>query len=171
MQKRLLAVTIEGYRIYNVYVPNGQSVNSDKYDYKLAWLEAFQRFVQKEQASYQKQIILGDFNIAPTDLDVYDPKVWRDCILVSDKERESLNQLLSLGFYDSFREEHPQKQDCFSWWDYREGRYQKGEGLRIDLILASEGLKNLKQHTSIDKIPRSWPRPSDHCPVVLHLKV
>lgn len=168
-QRRLLAVTIDDYRIYNVYVPNGQAVDSDKYVYKLEWLEAFHAFVKSEQEQYTKQIILGDFNIAPTDIDVYDATRWQDCILVSDNERQALSKLLSLGFHDSFRLLHPNEGDCFSWWDYREGHFQKGEGLRIDLILVSEALKQSAKQASIDKVPRGWVRPSDHAPVLLTL--
>ncbi len=167
-ERRLLAVTVDGIRIYNVYVPNGQSVDSEKYQYKLEWLSAFTAFVEQEQKTYDKQIILGDFNIAPEDIDVYDVTAWHESVLVSTKERNALQSLLALGFYDSFRLFSDDKH-CYSWWDYRGGHFQKGEGLRIDLILVNQMVKTLATEATIDKTPRHWPRPSDHCPVLLTL--
>jgi exodeoxyribonuclease-3 len=163
-QKRLLALTIDGIRLYNVYVPNGQSLESDKFQYKLRWLEAFTALVEAEKATYPNQLILGDFNIAPTDRDVFDVKEWRDCLLVSEKERRALRQLLKLGFIDSFRL-FKQRDDLFSWWDYRDGNYQKNKGLRIDLILMNEPLVERCINSAIDPTPRGWLRPSDHAPV------
>lgn len=168
-QRRLLAATIDGIRIYNVYVPNGQSIDSDKYQYKLDWLEAFTAFVQEEKETYPNQLILGDFNIAPGDRDVYDVKEWRDSVLVSDKERAALNRLLKLGFADSFRI-FKQRDDLFSWWDYRDGNFNKNLGLRIDLILMNEPLVERCLNSAIDPTPRGWIRPSDHAPVFVALR-
>lgn len=168
-QRRLMAATIDGIRIYNVYVPNGQSLDSDKYQYKLRWLKAFTDFIEQEKKDYDKQVILGDFNIAPTDRDVYDIKEWRDCVLVSDKERHALNALLKLGFIDSFRL-FKQRDDLFSWWDYRSGNFQNNQGLRIDLILVNEAVADTCINSVIDPTPRGWMRPSDHAPVFIALR-
>lgn len=168
-QRRILAATIDGVRVINLYVPNGQSVGSEKYDYKLAWLDAVTEFVALEKTMHQDIVILGDFNIAPNELDVYDVKEWKDCILVSEKERSALKRILKLGFADSFRL-FKQQLDSFSWWDYRAGNFQQNKGLRIDLILMTESLVNRCQNAAIDKTPRSWHRPSDHVPVFVLLE-
>lgn len=167
-QRRLLAATIGDIRLYDVYVPNGQSLDSDKYEYKLAWLKAFIEFVKAEQAVFDKQLILGDFNIAPDERDVHDVEKWHDCVLVSALERQALQQLLNLGFSDSFRL-FEQPDGLFSWWDYRAGQFNKNQGLRIDLLLLSDALKARCKASRIDKTPRSWPRPSDHAPVLVEL--
>lgn len=168
-QKRIIAATFNDVRIINVYVPNGSEVGSEKYDYKLNWLNAFHQYIQEELKRYPKMVILGDFNIAPTDEDVHDKNLWQDCILVSDKERSALQNLLDLGFSDSFRlfDQAPEK---FSWWDYRAGSIKANKGLRIDLVLVSEAIKTLCQKSDIDFLPRQWERPSDHTPVFIELK-
>lgn len=167
-QKRMLAATFDGVRVINVYVPNGSEVNSEKYDYKLAWLSAFTRYIKEELKRYPKMVILGDFNIAPTDEDVHDASFWQDCILVSEKERQALHDLLALGFSDSFRL-FPQKALQFSWWDYRAGSIKANKGLRIDLLLVSDALKENCHSSQIDFKPRQWERPSDHTPVSIEL--
>ena len=160
-QRRVLRATYGEVRVLNLYVPNGTSLESDKYQYKLNWLNHLHDYVQTALEQHSKLVVLGDFNIAPTDADVYDPKVWVNRIIVSPKERAALQGLLDLGLRDCFR---LFEQEGFSWWDYRRGGFQLNRGLRIDLILASSGLNCIA--CMIDTLPRSLERPSDHTPVV-----
>ena len=164
-QKRVLAATIAGVRVINLYVPNGQAVGSEKYDYKLGWLAALRAYLEDELRRHQKLVVLGDFNIAPADADVYDPEKWGDAILCSPRERAALSTLLDLGLTDVFREfEQPEK--SFSWWDYRAAGFRRNAGLRIDLILTSAAMTSSCTSSFIDREPRGWERPSDHTPVV-----
>jgi exodeoxyribonuclease-3 len=164
-QRRILASTIDGVRVVNLYVPNGQSVGSEKYEYKLRWLAALRDFLENELKSHDKLVVLGDFNIAPDDRDVYDPEKWGDDVLCSPLEREALGKLLKLGLTDVYRNfEQPQK--SFSWWDYRRAGFQRDAGLRIDLILANDAMNSACQASYIDREPRTWERPSDHTPVI-----
>lgn len=164
-QRRILAATIGGYRILNLYVVNGSEVGSDKFDYKLNWLQKITDYVCDQVAIYKDFIILGDFNIAPMDADVHDPELWRERILCSTSEREALQRLMDCGFVDTFRLfDQPPK--LFSWWDYRGGGFRRNHGLRIDLILASHKLAGQCTQSVIDIEPRTWERPSDHAPVV-----
>ncbi len=166
---RLLAGTFNGTRIINVYVPNGQDVTSEKYTYKLEWLKRFRDFAADELQHYSEMILLGDFNIAPQDEDVYDPKVWQGCVLVSEPERHALQRLFHLGFQDSFRLfDHPKEQ--YSWWDYRAAAFRRNMGLRIDLILVSSSLAKRCIQSEIDKSPRGKEKPSDHTPVWINYK-
>lgn len=169
-QRRILAATIDGIRIINLYVPNGQSLESDKFQYKLNWLEEVTAFIAKEKEKYPKMVVLGDFNIAPFHEDVWDPKEWQDKILVSHQERTALNRLLRLGFVDSFTM-FQQPPDSFSWWDYRAASFRQNKGMRIDLVLLSSALADSCQNSSIDKTPRSWERPSDHAPAFVVLSI
>lgn len=164
-QKRLLAATIEGVRVINVYIPNGSSVDSDKYLYKLDWLTQLESFVNDELTKHEKVILLGDFNIAPADADVHDPAEWEGQVLVSKPEREHFQSLLQLGLHDTFRL-FPQAAGLYSWWDYRAMAFRRNRGLRIDLILSSQALAQSCQSCAIDKIPRKHERPSDHAPVM-----
>jgi exodeoxyribonuclease-3 len=164
-QRRVLAATIDGIRIHNLYVPNGQSIESEKYQYKMRWLEALKRQVQLELADYPNSILLGDFNIAPEDRDVHDPAAWAGKVLCSDREREALSALTDLGFQDVFRN-FEQEEKSFSWWDYRAAAFRRNMGLRIDLILASGALKESCTGCRIDIEPRRLERPSDHTPVI-----
>jgi len=164
-QRRVLAATIDGVRIHNLYVPNGQSVESEKYQYKMGWLEALKRQVQTDLAQYPNSILLGDFNIAPEDRDVHDPAAWAGKVLCSDREREALKELTDLGFQDVFRN-FDQEEKSFSWWDYRAAAFRRNMGLRIDLILASGSLKDACTACRIDVEPRRLERPSDHTPVI-----
>ncbi len=169
-QRRILAASIAGVRVVNLYVPNGSEVGSEKYDYKLDWLQKMQVFLQQQLANYEKVVVLGDFNIAPADDDVHDPAAWQGSVLVSDKERQALQTILAQGYTDVYRLfDQPEK--SFSWWDYREAGFRRNRGLRIDLILASEPLKNTCHLSWIDKEPRSWERPSDHTPVIAEFNV
>ena len=164
-QRRILAATIDGVRVIDLYVPNGSEVGSEKYDYKLGWLDALHGFLAAELDSHEKLVVLGDFNIAPADADVYDAEKWGDAILCSPAERAALGRLLELGLTDVFRNfEQPEK--TFSWWDYRAAGFRRNAGLRIDLILASAGMSAACTASYVDKEPRAWERPSDHAPVV-----
>ena len=164
-QRRILASTINDVRVINLYVPNGSEVGSDKYAYKLRWLEALHGFLESELAAHERLVVLGDFNIAPKDEDVYDPEKWGDAVLCSPAERAALGKLLDLGLTDVYRKfDQPEKD--YSWWDYRRAGFQRNAGLRIDLILASEAMSKACTASYIDKEPRAWERPSDHAPVV-----
>ncbi len=164
-QRRVLAVTIGDTRILNIYVPNGESLSSEKYLYKLNWLHKLDLFLKNELKKFPKMLVLGDFNIAPKPIDVYDPDQWEGSVLYSDKERQAFQDMLQVGFKDCFREMMPTEQ-AYSWWDYRMNAFKRNMGLRIDHILASTELSAQCVKCYIDKIPRSWERPSDHAPVV-----
>jgi exodeoxyribonuclease-3 len=163
-QKRMLAASYDGLRVVNLYVPNGQSVGSVKYEYKLRWLAALREHLRAELARHPRIVLVGDFNIAPEDRDVHDPERWRGHVLCSDAEREKLAALLELGFVDVFRR-FAQPDKSFSWWDYRAGAFERNRGLRIDLILASPALASSCSASSIDVGPRRREQPSDHAPV------
>ena len=164
-QRRILAATYGDVRIWNVYVPNGATVDSEKYAYKLAWLEQLHQILAEELKHYAQLIIVGDFNIAPQDCDVYDPASWEGHVLISPKERAALQKLHALGLQDTFRL-FEQAEKSFSWWDYRANSFRRNLGARIDLILASDSLIRHCQSSFIDKQPRSLTKPSDHAPVV-----
>ncbi len=162
-QRRILAVTIGDVRVVNLYIPNGQSVGSEKYAYKLNWLENLLRFLKEEMKRYPRMIILGDFNIAPQDEDVHDPLVWEGKVMCSTAERQAFQDILALGFKDCYRLYSSAKE--YTWWDYRLYAFKRNLGLRIDHILASEGLSPQCVACVIDKVPRAWERPTDHAPV------
>jgi exodeoxyribonuclease-3 len=169
-QRRVLATTIDGVRVVNLYIPNGSEVGSEKYDYKLRWLATLRDFLEDELTRHNNLVVLGDFNIAPADEDVYDAEKWGDAILCSPKEREALGKLIDLGLTDVFRKfEHPDA--TFSWWDYRAAGFRRNAGLRIDLILTSDVMTNCCTASYVDKEPRAWERPSDHAPVVAEFTV
>jgi exodeoxyribonuclease-3 len=169
-QRRILATTINDVRVIDLYVPNGQAVGTEKYDYKLSWLGALRHFLEDQLDIHSKLVVLGDFNIAPEDRDVYDAEKWGDAILCSPKERKALGELLQLGLSDVFRQ-FDQAEKSFSWWDYRAAGFRRNAGLRIDLILASPAMAEVCQASYIDKEPRSWERPSDHTPVVAEFAI
>ncbi|MCC7329162.1 MAG: exodeoxyribonuclease III [Gammaproteobacteria bacterium] len=162
-QKRVLAASYAGVRVFNLYVPNGQSVGSDKYGYKLRWLAALHDHLREELSRHEQIVVVGDFNIAPEDRDVHDPDEWRGQVLCSDPERERLRALLDLGFVDVFRC-FDQPGQAFSWWDYRAAAFRRNRGLRIDLILASPALAATATASGIDRGPRGREQPSDHTP-------
>lgn len=164
-QQRYLAATIQGVRIVNVYVPNGSTVDSDKYDYKLRWLRALEASLQEDRGRYPRLLVVGDFNIAPEDRDVHDPVAWEGSVLVSPRERARFQALLACGLHDVFRA-FPQADALFSWWDYRVGAFRRNHGLRIDHVLATPALLASCHHCHIDREPRAGARPSDHAPVV-----
>ena len=162
VQKRVLAATINGVRIINVYIPNGESVESDKYQYKLAWLAALQAWIKTELQRYPKLALLGDYNIAPEDRDVHDPAAWAGKVLCSKAERDVFQGLQQLGLRDAFRL-FEQAEKSYSWWDYRMMGFRRNHGMRIDHILISAALEC--SACNIDKAPRKLERPSDHTPV------
>jgi len=167
-QKRLIAATVGGVRIVNLYVVNGQAVGSEKFAYKLDWLAKVRDWLAEEMQRHPHMVVLGDFNIAPQDRDVHDPAAWHEQVLCSTPERAALDRLLGLGLSDSFRL-FEQEAAQYSWWDYRQGGFRRNLGLRIDLILASDALRARCRASSIDRLPRTWERPSDHAPVLLEL--
>ncbi len=164
-QRRVLAATVDGVRILNLYAPNGSSVGSEKYQYKLAWLQALQAYTKQQLAQYEQVVLMGDFNIAPEDRDVHDPAEWVGSVLVSEPERQALQNLLALGLSDTFRLQHEEAGE-FSWWDYRQAAFRRNRGLRIDLILANQAMASRCQLADIDVTPRRLERPSDHAPVL-----
>lgn len=164
-QQRIIAATIDGIRIVCAYVPNGQAVGSDKYAYKLRWLDALHDWLAEEMQTHQNIALLGDYNIAPEPRDVHDPAAWEGQVLFSEPERAQFQRLLALGFKDAFRLfEQPEK--MFSWWDYRMLGFRRNAGLRIDHILLSAPLAARCTSCVVDKVPRRWEQPSDHAPVV-----
>ena len=162
-EQRICATLVDDVLVINVYVPNGSEVGSEKYAFKLNWLEAFTTLVQTLLEQHPKIVIAGDFNIAPEDRDVYDAETWHEAILCSSPEREALQGLFMLGFADSFRLHHPEG-ERYSWWDYRAAAFRRNRGLRIDLLLASSPLISQCTDADIDPTPRAWERPSDHAP-------
>jgi len=164
-QRRVLAALYGNVRVLNLYIPNGESVSSSKYQYKLAWLDSLVRFVAEEIKRYPKLVVLGDFNIAPEERDVHDPTLWSGRVLFSDPERDAFRRLLTTGLCDIFRL-FDQAEQQFSWWDYRMNAFRRNMGLRIDHILASMPLCGKCRSCAIDKSPRQNERPSDHAPVV-----
>lgn len=164
-QKRVIAATVNGVRIICAYIPNGQSVDSDKYRYKMDWLDAMHGYLQQVAGSHTHVALLGDYNIAPEDRDVHDPAAWEGQVLVSAPERAHFQGFLDLGFKDCFRLfDQPEK--LFSWWDYRMLGFRRNAGMRIDHILATHALADTCRACVIDKEPRKREQPSDHTPVV-----
>jgi exodeoxyribonuclease III len=167
-QRRILVATVGELRIANLYVVNGQAVGSEKYAYKLDWLDKVTRFLEGELRNDPRLVVMGDFNIAPDDRDVHDPAAWHEKILCSTPEREALRRLLDLGLVDSFRR-FDESAGKYSWWDYRQAGFRRDLGLRIDLVLASARVMERARDASIDREPRTWERPSDHTPALLEL--
>jgi exodeoxyribonuclease-3 len=164
-QKRLLAATIDGVRVISAYVPNGQSVDSDKYRYKLGWCEAAEAFLRDALASHPELAFAGDLNIAPQPEDVHDPALWEGQVLYSPPERAAFARWIGLGLTDSFRL-FAQPPKTYSWWDYRQLAFPKNHGLRIDHILVSASLASRCTSCAIDRAARKGEKPSDHAPVV-----
>lgn len=160
-QRRVIAATVNGVRVINVYCVNGEALDSDKFVYKRRWFAALTDFVREQMAHYPQLVLLGDFNIAPADNDVYAPDKWRGQIHCSDEERQWFQTLLDLGLTDSLRRVHPDGAH-YTWWDYRGGMFQKGLGLRIDHILSSAALAARLTDVKVDTEARAWERPSDH---------
>jgi exodeoxyribonuclease III len=167
-QARVIAGTVNGVRVIGAYMPNGQAPDSDKFQYKMRWLEALRAWVAEQAASYPLLALLGDYNIAPEDRDVHDPVLWAGQILCTPEERAHFRALIGIGLHDAFRLfEQPPK--SWSWWDYRNLAFRKNQGLRIDHILVSEALRPSVTACVIDKLPRKNERPSDHAPVMATL--
>ncbi len=163
-QRRVLAATYGDLRLVNLYVPNGSEVGSDKYAYKLQWLEHLRRWLAEELAAHPLLAVVGDFNVAPEDRDVHDPEAWAGSVLVSPAERAAFREILALGLHDAFRL-FQQEGGHYSWWDYRAAAFRRNRGLRIDHILVSDALRARCRACAIDTAPRGWERPSDHAPV------
>ncbi|OGT61027.1 MAG: exodeoxyribonuclease III [Gammaproteobacteria bacterium RIFCSPHIGHO2_12_FULL_45_12] len=164
-QRRVLGATINGLRILNLYVPNGESVTSDKYQYKLGWIKQLDVLLKAELQAHHNVLVLGDFNIAPAERDVHDATAWEGHVLFTQPERQAFQSILRLGFKDCFREQH-REEAGFSWWDYRMNAFKRHLGMRIDHILASEALYTHCIKAYVDQDPRAWERPSDHAPVI-----
>jgi exodeoxyribonuclease-3 len=164
-QQRLIAATIADVRVICAYIPNGQAPDSDKYQYKLRWLDGLQQWLELEMAAHPKFALLGDYNIAPEDRDVHDPAAWVGQILVSEPERAAFQRMIALELTDAFRL-FEQADKLFSWWDYRQMGFRRNAGMRIDHILLSKELAAACTSCVIDKVPRKWEQPSDHTPVV-----
>jgi exodeoxyribonuclease-3 len=169
-QRRILAATVGGVRIVNLYVVNGSEVGSEKFEYKIHWLEKVTGWLAEEMAQHEKMVVLGDFNIAPDDRDVYDPEEWREKILCSTPEREALGRILALGLTDTFRL-FEQEERTWSWWDYRMNMFRRKLGLRIDLVLASTAMARHCTASYIDIEPRRQERPSDHAPAIAEFDI
>lgn len=169
-EKRFILARYNNLTIVNLYVVNGQDPTSQKFQYKINWLNQVNKFIKKDLANAENYLIVGDFNIAPKDEDVYDPESWSGKILCTDKERELLSNLMQLGFKDCFRI-FDQKPNLYSWWDYRTGAYRRNRGLRIDLMLANDKLAKACLTSEIDEKPRKNERPSDHAPVMSSFKI
>ena len=169
-QRRYIAADVTSQngskaRVVNVYVPNGQALDSDKFVYKRAWFQKLQAAMRAELGKNTHVVLVGDFNITPTDLDVHDPDKWRGKIHCSDIERLMLQKLMSEGLFDTYRHFNSQG-DKYSWWDYRTKGYDRNEGLRIDLILSTSAMLDIADTCTIDESPRKLERPSDHTPVI-----
>jgi exodeoxyribonuclease-3 len=164
-QKRVLAASIGDLRVISAYVPNGQAVGTEKYEYKLKWLRAFADYLRGGLAAHPRLAVLGDYNVAPEDRDVHDPKLWSGQVLCSEPERAGFRLLLDLGLKDAFRL-FAQPDRSYTWWDYRLNAFKRNMGLRIDHILLGPELAAKCAGCTIDLAPRRLERPSDHAPVV-----
>jgi exodeoxyribonuclease-3 len=170
VQKRVIAASVDGVRVICAYVPNGESVASDKYQYKLKWLAAFRGWLAQELARHPRLAVVGDFNVAPEPRDVYDPAAWEGRVLFSQPERDAFRDLIGIGLRDAFRLfEQPER--SYTWWDYRVNAFRRKLGLRIDHILLSEPLARQCVSCTIDTVPRQHERPSDHAPVIAELNL
>ncbi|MDQ7059278.1 MAG: exodeoxyribonuclease III [Ghiorsea sp.] len=167
-QKRVIAATINGVRIIDIYLPNGQEVGSEKYAYKMKWLNALKAYVQDELKVHDKLVLLGDYNIAPADIDIHDPSRWTGKIMCSDEERAHFQDLLNMGLHDSLRELHPDE-PMLSWWDYRANAFRRKWGIRIDHLLVTSNIKVLAGGIHAEE--RAKERPSDHAPAWIEIKV
>jgi exodeoxyribonuclease-3 len=166
-QRRLIAATVDGVRVVNVYVPNGQAVGTPAFAYKLDWLRRLREELAERYTPETPLVVCGDFNVAPQPIDVHDPKKWEGQVLFHPDERAAIQRLLDWGLTDSFRAKHPEEKGQFSWWDYRAGGYRRNQGLRIDLALITRGLAERCTNAWIERFPRELERPSDHTPMCL----
>jgi exodeoxyribonuclease-3 len=166
---RLLAATVQGVKVVNVYVPNGQAVGSEKYRFKLEWMKRLRALLDASFDPNGPVVLCGDFNVAPEDRDVHDPRLWQERIMCSQAERDALNEIKQWGFTDAFRL-HNQQGGLYSWWDYRAGAFRRNMGLRIDHVWVSQPLVARSQAARIDAEPRTWEKPSDHAPLIADFK-
>lgn len=169
-QKRVLTGIINGIAIVNLYVPNGSSIDSDKYNYKLNWLNHLKDYLKLLLTQTEKICTCGDFNIALEDIDIHNPKGRENHIMASDAERQALESILELGFKDAFRKFTPEG-GHFSWWDYRQASFRRNTGWRIDTHYLTSSLYEVASSSIIDKTPRTWEQPSDHTPVILTVEM
>jgi exodeoxyribonuclease-3 len=167
-EARLVWATCGGIRIASAYVPNGRSLDHDHYRYKLAWLAKLRTMLDEQGTPDGDLVVAGDYNIAPTDDDVYDPKKFVDATHTSPAERAALAELEGWGLVDAFRRLRPEPK-LYSWWDYRAGDFHQGRGMRIDLVLATEPVAARARFTTIDRNARKGEKPSDHAPVIVDL--
>ena len=164
-QRRIMCATVGDVRVLDLYVVNGKEVGTDKYHYKLNWLEKVTQYIEDQIQQHENFVLVGDFNIAPEDRDVHNPVSWTDKILCSKPERAALQKIVDLGLTELFRE-FDQPENSFSWWDYRSGGFEKNLGLRIDMILTTDAMTKRCTSCVVDTEPRKLERPSDHAPVV-----
>lgn len=169
-QRRILAATVGDLRVINLYVVNGSEVGSEKFEYKLHWLDRVTKWVGEELEHHENVVVVGDFNITPDDRDVHDPEAWREKILCSTPERNALKRMMDLGLGDTFRQ-FDQPEGIFSWWDYRMNAFRRKMGLRIDLVLASKAMQARCAASYVDVEPRRQERPSDHAPVIAEFSI
>lgn len=171
-QSRIIAATLDTplgeLRLVNGYFVNGQEPGSDKFAYKMRWLQGLREWLRQELLAHPRLLLMGDFNVTADDRDSWDPVGLRETIHHTTQEREQFQALLQLGLHDAYRL-FEQAEKTYSWWDYREFAFRRNRGLRIDYILVSEALKGQVLSCSIDKLPRKSERPSDHTPVVVEL--
>jgi exodeoxyribonuclease-3 len=161
-QARVIAATIGDVRVFSIYAPNGQAVGSPAYEYKLHWYRRLRDCVANEKSV--DVIVCGDFNVAPEDIDVYDPDLWRGAIMASESERAAFRELCKIGLCDTLRIHHKEG-ELYTWWDYQMRAFEKNRGLRIDAVLASEKLATKCIASGIDREMRKGKEPSDHAPV------
>ncbi len=166
---RILTATCGGMRVSTCYVPNGRALGDDHYQYKLSWLDRLMTMLARDTTASGDVVVAGDFNIAPTDVDVYDPSKFVGATHVSEPERSRLGTLTKWGLVDLFRQQHPDAAKVYSWWDYRAGDFHQGRGLRIDLVLASASVARRCEWVAIDRNARKGDKPSDHAPVIVDL--
>lgn len=167
-QSRIIGGTLNGVRVYNLYVPNGKEVGSPSFEFKQEWYKAFADFLKANHSPDEKIVVCGDFNVAPADIDTHDPEKWRGKVLFSDQEHQWLGNLMDFGLTDCFRHLYPEEQ-AFSWWDYRAGGFPRNHGMRIDLQLVTKPLLEQVRDVTMDREERKKEKPSDHIPVTLEL--
>jgi exodeoxyribonuclease-3 len=167
---RIITATCGGVRVSSCYVPNGRALDDDHYIYKLSWLDRLLVHLERDTSPGADVVVAGDFNIAPTDVDVYDPRKFVGATHVSEPERSRLATLKDWGLTDLFRQQHPDAASVYSWWDYRAGDFHQGRGLRIDLVLGSASVAARVEWAMIDRNARKGDKPSDHAPVVIDLR-
>ena len=167
---RVITATCGGVRVSSCYVPNGRALDDDHYTYKLSWLDRLVVHLERDTTPGADVVVAGDFNIAPTDVDVYDPRKFVGATHVSEPERSRLTTLKNWGLTDLFRQQHPDASSVYSWWDYRAGDFHQGRGLRIDLVLGSASIASRVEWAMIDRNARKGDKPSDHAPVIVDLR-